>query len=57
MNYYLAKKLNSEDEVMLKKTGKILKVVSTRVEGKTVRVLLENGKNYFHTDIIGKIVV
>lgn len=51
MNYYQAKKLHNEDEVIVKETGENLQVIKTRICPKKVLVMLENGEVYHHTQI------
>ena len=58
MKFDDAKKLHNEDEVIIKKTGRALQVISTEVYEKNknnnfnaVIVYCEDGNKYHHTEI------
>lgn len=53
MKYRDAKKLHNEDEVISKKTGRLLTVISVKVDdiNKDVFILCQDGNTYHHKDI------
>ena len=51
MRYRDAKKLHNEDQIRVKKTGRVLSVVETDVTSKNVTVLCDDGNEYHHTEI------
>lgn len=51
MRYQDAKKLHNEDEIIIKKTGKVLSVITVEVLPKHVNVLCTDGHVYHHTEI------
>lgn len=53
MRYVDAKRLHSGDEVTVKETGAVLRVISktVRLGRKEVEILLEDGYEYLHTEI------
>lgn len=51
MRYRDAKKLNNEDEVVVKETGNILRVISTKIYEKSVIVGCDDGNEYHHTEL------
>lgn len=58
MVYHAAAKLHNGDEVTVKKTGQILRVVSIEtpktlnmVQRKSVLILCDDGNTYLHTEI------
>lgn len=51
MTYRDAKRLHNEDEVTLKNTGEVMKVVETTITEKMVYVMLEDGNEYSHKEI------
>lgn len=46
-----AKKLHNEDEVIVKKTGEVLRVVDSHLNSKRVYLLLSDGNYYNHKEI------
>jgi hypothetical protein len=51
MIYRYAKKLHNEDEVLIKKTGEIVQVISIEVWGKDIFVLCSDGNTYHHREL------
>ena len=53
MTYRHAKKLNNGDAVTIKKTGQVMRVVSTEVQlgRKNVSIMCEDGNWYHHTEV------
>lgn len=51
MKYVDAKKLHNGDEVVIKYTGIPLYVVATKVIGRNVMVICDDGNTYHHSDI------
>ena len=51
MTFANAKKLHNEDEIIVKRTGEVLTVLSTEIKEKTVIVLCDDGNEYYHQDI------
>lgn len=53
MQYRYAKTLHNEDEVTIKKTGEIRRVVEVQVfpDEKSVNITLDDGNEYIHTEI------
>ena len=52
MTFREAKKLHNEDEVLVKGTGKSLRVVEIEIENRNVFIRCDDGKLYHHTALL-----
>lgn len=51
MKFSVARKLHNEDEITIKKTGQILRVVEVQVEEKACFILCDDGNQYHHMEV------